>query len=78
VWFFANLKRIHATKLGEERIKKNLCLDVNNVVDWCREKIQNPQSAIFRRGKNWYIRIDDYELTVNAHSFTVITAHKIP
>lgn len=72
-----NLEKLHTTDLGVVRIKKNLSLDVDDVVSWCRDKIQNPNALIIRRGKNWYIDIDDCEITVNAYSYTIITAHKI-
>lgn len=41
------------------------------------EKIQSPHSIVTQRGKNWYVIIDNCEITVNRHSFTIITAHKL-
>lgn len=73
----ANLDKLHTTKLGVERIKRNCSLGDDDVVTWCIEKINNPNSYIKRKGKNWYINIDRYKITVNAYSFTIITAHKI-
>jgi len=73
----SNLDKIHTTELGIERIKRNLCLDVDDVVGWCKEKLKNENNSSVRKGKNWYIRADDCEITVNAHSYTIITAHKI-
>jgi|LSQX01.1.fsa_nt_gb hypothetical protein len=70
-----NLDNVHTTQLGVERIKKNLSLDTDDVVHWCREKIQGTNAVIFRRGKNWYINIGDFQLTVNAYNYTIITAH---
>jgi hypothetical protein len=29
-----------------------------------------------RRGKNWYVSAENCVITVNAHSYTIITAHK--
>lgn len=72
-----NLDKLHTTPLGAERIRRNLGLDAVDVVDWCRRAIRGPESRIVRRGKNWYIAADDDEITVNAHSLTIITAHKI-
>lgn len=72
-----NLDNLHTTDLGVVRIKRNLSLDEDDVVRWCREKIQNPNAYIIRKGKNWYINIEDCEITVNAYSYTIITAHKI-
>lgn len=72
-----NLDKLHTTDLGIVRIKRNLCLDTDDVASWCRQKIMDPGSSIFRKGKNWYIDIDGCEITVNAHSYTIITAHKL-
>lgn len=72
----AHLDQLHTTELGVGRIKSNLSLDTEDVVEWCREKIQSKQAVITRKGKNWYIHVDACILTVNAHSYTIITAHK--
>ena len=72
-----NLDKLHTTELGIERIKRNLSLDVDDIVKWCSEKIQNQEASIIRTGKNWYIDIENCEITVNAYSYTIITAHKI-
>jgi hypothetical protein len=70
-----NLDKLHTTDLGIVRIKKNINSDVIDVVDWCREKIKDENAVIMCKGKNWYINIDDCQITVNAHSYTIITAH---
>ena len=72
-----NLERIHTTEMGVERIRRNLGLGEQDVVAWCREKIQDSRAEAEWRGKNWYIRIDGCEITVNAYSYTIITAHRI-
>lgn len=72
----SNLDKIHTTELGVVRIKKNLSLATDDVVGWCKEQIQSPDASIIRRGKNWYIDIHNCEITVNASSYTIITAHK--
>lgn len=72
----AGIDRLHTTPMGEERIKRNLSLDTDNPVQWCAERILSPGAQIERRGKNWYITVDGGVITVNAHSFTIITAHK--
>lgn len=71
-----NLEKIHTTELGAVRIKKNLFLDVDNVVKWCVAKIKSTNATIIRNGKNWYVNVDDCIITVNAYSYTIITAHK--
>ena len=71
----ANLEHIHTTEMGVQRIKRNLGLNTDDVVLWCKGKIADPRKII-RKGKNYYIYIDDIVITVNARSFTIITAHK--
>ena len=70
------LDKLHTTELGVVRIKRNLSLDVDDVVEWCRDKIKSDNAVITRNGKNWYINIDASIITVNAYSYTIITAHK--
>ena len=70
-----NLDKIHTTKLGIERIKKNLDIDVEDIAVWCKDKVKNADD-ISRKGKNWYVQIEDCTITINAHSFTIITAHR--
>ncbi|NMM64636.1 DUF3781 domain-containing protein [Clostridium sp. P21] len=72
-----NLDKLHTTELGVGRIKKNLFLNVDNVVKWCSDKILDSNATIARKGKNWYVTIDNCEITINAYSYTIITAHKI-
>ena len=71
-----NLDKLHTTELGVVRIKRNLALDTDDVVRWCKDKIISNDAVITRNGKNWYISIDACKITVNAHSYTIITAHK--
>lgn len=71
-----NLDKLHTTELGIIRIKRNLSLDTDNVVEWCKAKIKSENASIEKAGKNWYIRIDDCIITVNSYSYTIITAHK--
>ncbi len=71
-----NSEKIHTTEMGIERIKRNLDLDTQDVVEWCKKKILDKRSSIIRKGKNWYVSIDNSIITVNAYSYTIITAHK--
>lgn len=71
-----NLDKLHTTELGVMRIKKNLSLETDDVVSWCRDKIKKADAVISRKGKNWYVDIDSCQITVNAYSYTIITAHK--
>lgn len=70
-----NLDKLHTTELGIERICRNLSLDSEDVVEWCRAQITAPEAVIMRKGKNWYIHVNECIITVNAHSYTIITAH---
>lgn len=71
-----NLDTLHTTELGVERIKRNVSLDTADVVDWCKNKINSANAVITRRGKNWYVNVDGFIITVNAYSYTIITTHK--
>ena len=71
-----NIGKVHTTEMGVGRIKKNLGLGDIDVVKWCRERILDKNARIERNGKNWYVVIDDSVITVNASSYTIITAHK--
>ena len=72
-----NIEKLHTTPMGVGRIRRNLALgyDVKDVVAWCREKILDAKAVITRQGKNWYVKIDGCVITVNAYSFTIITAN---
>lgn len=71
-----NLDKLHTTELGVERIKRNLSLETEDVVDWCKTKINSAGAVITRKGKNWYVNVENRIITVNAYSYTIITAHK--
>ena len=40
------------------------------------ENSRKSENEIFRKGKNYYIKTNGCTITVNAYSYTVITAHK--
>lgn len=71
-----NLDKLHTTELGAERVKRNLSLDTDDMVGWCKTQINSANAVITRNGKNWYVHADNDILTVNAYSYTIITAHK--
>lgn len=71
----ANIGKIHTTEMGVVRIKRNiLCMD-DDVVSYCKNKILNENSYIYKKGKNWYCEIDNIRITINSHNYTIITAH---
>ena len=71
----ANLDKVGTTQLGALRIRRNLALEDVDVVDWCKARIASADSIV-RQGKNWYASVADVVITVNAHSFNIITAHR--
>lgn len=70
-----HIEKIHTTELGVERIKKNLKLDTDDVVRVCKELVLDQDAQIERKGKNWYVTVEDKVITINAYSYTIITAH---
>lgn len=72
-----NISKVHTTKMGIDRIKKNLKLNTNDVVEFCKNKILDKNSNIYKQGKNWYCEIDNIKITINSYSYTIITAHLI-
>ena len=70
-----NIAKVHTTKMGVDRIRRNLSLADVDVVEWCKSRILSKDAIISRQGKNWYVTIDGCVITVNASSDTIITAH---
>lgn len=70
-----NIDKIHTTELGIVRIKKNLKIDCD-VVEYLKEKILDSNSNIYKKGKNYYVEIDNIIITVNSYNYCIITAHK--
>lgn len=72
-----NISKVHTTEMGIDRIKKNLKLNTNDVVEFCKNKIIDKNCNIYKQGKNWYCEIDNIKITINSYSYTIITAHLI-
>lgn len=71
-------------ELKKQDLEKDFSLDKekydlthDDVVGYCKDKIKSPNAIIERKGKNWYVTIDGAIITVNASSYTIITAHKL-
>ncbi|WP_295606485.1 DUF3781 domain-containing protein [Methanobrevibacter sp.] len=71
-----NLDKVHTTEMGVDRIKRNIEVDVEDIVAYCIDKIKQENAVIERKGKNYYVSVDGIIITVNASSYTIITAHK--
>ena len=72
-----SISKVHTTEMGIDRIKKNLKLNTNDVVEFCKNKILDKNCNIYKQGKNWYCEIDNIKITINSYSYTIITAHLI-
>ena len=57
---------LHTTPMGAERIRKNLSLG---------EQLRRSDAVFVRKGKNWYVHGAGCVITINADSYTIITAH---
>ena len=71
-----NLEKLHTTPLGARRIKNNLALETDDVARWCQEAVRQ-SDIIIGQGKNYYVYRGGIVITINVHSYTIITAHKI-
>ena len=74
--FLRNLDKVHTTEMGVDRIKRNIEVDVEDIVSYCIDKIKQDNAVIEKKGKNYYVNVDGIIITVNASSYTIITAHK--
>ena len=72
-----HIDKVHTTNMGIDRIKKNLKLDVDDVVQYCKNKVLDKNCNIYKQGKNWYCEIDNIKITINSYSYTIITAHLV-
>ncbi|MBM6831244.1 DUF3781 domain-containing protein [Faecalicoccus acidiformans] len=70
-----NIDRIHTTEMGVDRIKRNLKIDTDDVVEYCKNKVLKNQCSIYKQGKNWYCEVENIKITINSYSYTIITAH---
>ena len=68
----SNIDKVHTTEMGIHRIKKNLKLDTNDVVEYCKNKVIDKNCNIYRQGKNWYCEIDNIIITINSYSYTIM------
>ena len=67
---------VHTTKLGEERIKKNLKIR-GDVVFFVKKMILNKESIITKVGKNYYVDVNNIIITINSYNYCIITAKRI-
>lgn len=73
----SNIDKVHTTSMGIDRLKKNLKLNTNEVVEYCKNLILDKDCNIYKQGKNWYCENNNLRITINSYSYTIITAHII-
>ena len=71
-----NIEYLHTTQMGDIRIKRNLQTNEDSVI-FCKKINTDKNCVITRKGKNHYCELNNILITVNAYSYTIITAHKI-
>ena len=64
-----DVNKLHTTALGKERIKRNIGLDIDKIIAWCK---QEDLANVEQKGKNWYVCADDFVLTINAKSHRLL------
>ncbi len=76
-----NINLIHTTEMGYQRIIKNIGVFDTNIqknreliLNFCKQIVKNSKSKTIIIGKNYYISNNNITLTINRHSFTIITA----
>ena len=72
-----NIDKLHTTKMGEDRIFRNLKLEKCDVVEYCKNKILFEGAQIYKKWKNRYCEVENIKITINSYSYTIITAHMI-
>jgi RimJ/RimL family protein N-acetyltransferase len=71
-----DIGKLHTTKMGAERIKNNLKLNTGDIINWCKKEISKiDESNIYKIGKNWYVEGNNFIITINSNSNTIITAY---
>ena len=52
-----NIDKIHTTKMGIDRIKRNLKLNTDDVVGYCESLIMNKNCHIYRQAKIGIVKL---------------------
>ena len=54
---FNNIDKVHTTGMGIDRIKKNLKLDTDDVVEYCKNKVLDKNCNIYKQGKIGIVKL---------------------
>ena len=71
-----NIDYIHTTELGFLRIQRNLNI-YDDPVLFTINVINNNDSKVTKNGKNYYVSLNNIVITINASSYTIITAQLV-
>ena len=71
-----NIDKLHTTVLGKERIKNNLMIKTNDIIEYCKNIIVNENKKKNKKGKNYYCETNKEIITINSYNYSIITAHK--
>lgn len=52
-----NIDKIHTTKMGVDRIKRNLKIDSDDVVKYCKNKMLDKKCNIYKQGKIGIVKL---------------------
>ena len=67
------VEELHTTPMGYIRINSIFQKD-DECISYIKEILKDPSTDVIRLGKNYYLYCKDYIVTINASSFTIITA----
>ena len=67
---------MNTTPDGLIRIQESLNSDIEDVVEYCKNKIRDKNCKISKEGRNWICITDDIKIIVNSCSYTIITVKK--
>lgn len=73
----SNIDKIHTTELGKKRIAKNIDINNEDPIKYLKNKIQNKNCIIYKKGKNYYCEVENIRITINSYNYCIITTHKI-
>ena len=55
--FLSNIDKLHTTEMGVDRIKRNLKITTDDVIEYCKHKIQKDNCNIYRQGKTGIVKL---------------------
>ena len=68
---------MNTTSKGLIRIQESLSSDIEDVVEYCKNKIRDKNCKISKEGRNWICITDDIKIIVNSCSNTIVTVKKM-